>query len=306
MLFQRALAAAGRGELVPLTRLLYADLYLDPETLEAIPDPGYSDGMYFGVDCQDYGYYTGTPEERTAQYLAAAGPVQERYSRVGASVFLSDLPCTTWASSSQVQERPAPLRADGVPTLVLTATGDPITPVGQGESVYRRLADGYLVTTQGGPHVTFGRGNSCPDALVTRFLVDGSTPARETSCSGALVAPYVPLAPVSAYELPSPRAALASAETEIQYLPEFYYWDGESSLAAGCPYGGGTIRFRPTGSGAQLRLRKCGFSRGLLFDGAGSYDWNVDRFVLDVRASGRFQGTFRYERDGGQTTVTRA
>jgi pimeloyl-ACP methyl ester carboxylesterase len=305
MLFQRALAAAGRGQLVPLVRLLYADLYVDPQTLEPVPDPSYSDGMYYGVDCQDYAYYSGTPAERASQYLAAAVPVAARYPRVGELVFLSDLACAFWPDAAQNRPRPAPLRAEGVPTLVLAATGDPITPVGEGEDVYRRLADGYLIETRGGPHVTFGRGNACPDTFVTLFLVNGALPNRRVTCQGRLVAPYVPLAPARAAAFSSAREALASAETEIEYLPEFYYWGAEEPGKAGCPYGGGTLRFSPTDSGARLTLRRCGFSSGLLFDGTGSYDWDADRFELDVRASGRFRGSFRYVRNGARTTVTR-
>ena len=88
MLLQRAIAAAGRGDLVPLQRLAYANLYVDPGTLEPIVDPTYSDAMYYGVDCQDYSYFSGTPDERAQQYLAAAVQVDHDLPRVGSAVFL--------------------------------------------------------------------------------------------------------------------------------------------------------------------------------------------------------------------------
>ena len=57
MMFVRALAAyTANGTLVPLARLLYIDLGLDPQTLDVILDPYYSDAVFFGVECQDYGY----------------------------------------------------------------------------------------------------------------------------------------------------------------------------------------------------------------------------------------------------------
>ena len=295
MMLQRAIAAAGRGDLVPLLRLAYVNFVVDPQTLEAIPDPSYSDGMYYGVDCRDYGYYTGTPEERAAQYLAAAQPVAERYPRTGEDIFLSDLPCAFWPGASQDQTRPAPLVAEGVPTLVLTSTADPITPAGQGKSVFERLADGYLVTTQGGPHGTFAWGYPCPDELVTRFLVAGETPdARESTCPGRLADAYVPLAPARAAAFKNAQAALASAETEITYLPEYYYWDGVTPTSVGCPVGGGTMRMRESRNGYRFVFRRCGFTRGVLLTGTGSYDSNRDRFVLDVTLTGRFDGRFRY------------
>ncbi len=295
MLLQRAIAAAGRGDLVPLLRLLYADLVVDPETLAAIPDPSYSDGMYYGVDCQDYAYYEGTPAERATQYVQGAAAVGQQYPRLGEAIYLSDLPCAFWADARQDPERPPALVAEGVPALVLVATGDPITPVGEGESVFRRLDDGYLVTTNGGPHVTFGRGIPCPDDLVTRFLVSGTTPgARESTCPGRLVEGYVPLAPTTAAAFRNARSALASAETEISYLPEYYYWDGVTPTAAGCPVGGGTMRMRETASGAGFRFVRCGFTTGVVMTGTGSYDYGRDRFVLDVTLSGRFHGHVRY------------
>jgi len=305
MMLQRAVAAAGRGDLVPLLRLAYVNLVVDPETLAAIPDPGYSDGMYYGVDCQDYGYYQGTPDERAAQFLAAAGPIGARYPKLGADVFLSDLPCAFWPSASQDQARPAPLRAEGVPTLVLTATDDPITPMEQADAVFGRLADGYLITTQGGAHGTFAWGNECPDALVTRFLVKGIAPAaRESRCSGRLADAYVPLAPRTARAFGSASAAFASALREIDYLPEYYYWGGDEATAAGCPAGGGTIRFAPRGNRVAFSFSRCGFSRGFTFSGHGTYDSARDRFTLDVRAQGRFRGAYHVVRNGS-TTVAR-
>jgi hypothetical protein len=191
-----------------------------------------------------------------------------------------------------------------VPTLVLAATGDPITPLGQGENVYRRLADGYLVTTRGGPHVTFGRGNACPDDLVRDFLVGGSPPRRrETACPGALVTRYVPLAPRRAAAFAGVRAAFASAERELAYLPEYYYWDFETPTSVGCPAGGGTVRFAARGSVARLTLRRCGFSKGFVMTGTGSWDYDRDRVVLDVAVSGRFAGSYRYVREGSSVSV---
>jgi pimeloyl-ACP methyl ester carboxylesterase len=306
MLLQRAVAAAGRGDLVPLLRLAYANLYVDPGTLEPTPDPTYSDAMYYGVDCQDYAYYpdAGTPDEQAAQYVADSLAVDAGNPRVGAAVFLSDLPCVFWANALQVDDRPAPLRAEGIPTLVLAALADPITPVAMGERVADRLEDGYLVTTRGGPHVTFGRGNSCPDELVTRFLVEGVVPrTRETFCDGHLADPYVPLAPRTAAGFRSLRAALSSAETELDYLPEYAYWDGATPTSVGCRAGGGTLRLLATGIGERYVLRRCGFTMGVVMTGDGSYDYFRDRFVFDVHLTGRWHGHVRYIRTGGKVTV---
>ena len=307
MLLQRALAAAGRGEVVPLVRLVYSNLYVDPMTLEPILDPTLSDAMYYGVECQDYGTYAGTLEEQARHFTDEARAVATEFPRLGSGIFLGDLPCVFWPGATQDLSRPAPLRAEGVTTLVLGSTGDPITSINQGESVFEDLADGYLVTQRGGPHVIFGRGIPCQDGIVTRFLVDGKPPAhRRTTCPGELVSAYVPLAPTSASLFATPKAVLVSAENEISYLPEYYYWDGLGTLSVGCPFGGGKIRFDETAAGATMTLWSCAFSRGLRLTGSGSIDYGEDRVVLDVQAEGRFNGRFRYVSHGESATVARS
>ncbi|HET9911806.1 MAG TPA: alpha/beta fold hydrolase, partial [Anaerolineales bacterium] len=238
MMFTRALAYASNGDIVPLARLLYIDIPVDPQTLEVIPDPSWSDAIFYGVECQDYGYPGDTPDEKAENYLDAADPFERSIPRL-ASVIYGDLPCAYWPEATSDLSRPDYLLAEGVPTLVLGATADPATPVGHGINVYQHLADGYLITQEGGPHVIFGRGNECPDALVTDFLVNDVVPAeRETVCEGVVADDYVPIAPRSAKSFQDPSEALSSAETEIYYLPEFFYWDGFTPTSVGCTYGG--------------------------------------------------------------------
>ena len=199
MLFNRALAAyASRDDVVPLARLLYLSLGLDPQTLDAVPDPSYSDAIYYAVECQDYGYPGATPDAKAENYLRAGDPIEAAVPRL-ASLFYGDLPCAYWPNATTNMTRPSPLTAPGIPTLVLGATADPATPVNNGISVYQHLQNGYLITQQGGPHVIFGRGVECVDNLVTDFLVKGKTPRqRETTCDGVVADDYVPLAPRTA------------------------------------------------------------------------------------------------------------
>lgn len=187
----KALAAANRNDVEPLARLAYEALGLDPETLTAAVDPSFSDAVYYAVECNDYMLFAdkATPDERAQAYLRAGDPIEASVPRLS-SIFYGDMPCVFWPA--QPDERPAPLKAEGIPTLVLGATADPATPVSNGEAIYRRLADGYLITTQGGSHVIFGYGNECPDQIVTAFLVDDRRPAqRETTCEGTVIGEYV-------------------------------------------------------------------------------------------------------------------
>jgi hypothetical protein len=185
----------------------------------------------------------------------------------------------------------------------LGATADPATPVGNGVSVFEHLDDAYLVTEHAGPHVIFGRGNACPDDLVTAFLVHGTRPStRRSTCPGAIADDYVPLAPARATAFRTAGEALASAETELDYLPEYYYWDGVTPTGVGCP-AGGTLALRAHGALEHFDLTGCAFSAGFAMTGRGSYDTGRDRFELHVRVSDAGPCRLDYVRDGDRTTL---
>jgi pimeloyl-ACP methyl ester carboxylesterase len=301
MLFLRALAAYARDDtLVPLARVLYNSLYLDPDTLQAVPDPSYSDAVYYAVTCRDYAHAGNTPEERALGFLRAGDEMDASLPRM-ASVFYGDLPCVFWPYPQEDQTRPAPLKAEGIPTLVLNATTDPATPYSDAVSVYSRLADGYLVTETGGPHVIFGWGNACVDSLVAAFLVEAKLPAeRETVCEGVVASEFVPLAPLDAAEFENPLEALASVDDEIYYLPEYYYWDYTTPTAIACPFGG-TLAFESSAAGETFMLTECAFSDGFVMTGHGSYDTDQDLFTLKVSVTGLQEGALIYTRDGEGT-----
>jgi len=298
MIFLRALAAAvSRDDLVPLARVLYDSLYLDPETMEPIPDPTYSDGVYYAVECSDYAFGS------AGDYLRAGDVVDTSVPRLGA-IFYGDLPCVFWPTPGE-GARPAPLVAEGIPTLVLVGMADPATPVANARRIAGRLADGYLVTEEGGPHVIFGWGNMCVDTIVTSFLVKGRLPAeRETACGGVVIDEYVSLPP----EIPStaiePLDIFAIVFTEIYYLPEYYYWDLETPRSVGCPFGG-TLHFEPAEEGESFTLADCAFSPGSILTGNGVYQYAEDVFSLTVSISGTLPGDLVYTREGDGTISVR-
>jgi pimeloyl-ACP methyl ester carboxylesterase len=306
MIFVRALAAyTSNKTIVPLARLFYLDLGLDPQTLDVILDPYYSDAVFFGVECQDYGYPGSSPEEKAENYLEAADPIESSIPRLG-SIIYGDLPCTYWPSATSDLTRPKYLTLPGVPTLVLGATADPATPVNQGINVYRHLANGYLITKQGGSHVIFGYGNKCPDKLVTNFLVNNVVPPQhETTCNGFLMDDYVEISPRFAGEFKTPENALSSVETEIYYLPEYFYWDGYTPTSSGCTYGG-TLDFTTNFAGTKnlFTLNNCAFTANFIMTGTGSYNFNNDRFVLKVSTRGRWKCDLQYVRAGDQINIT--
>ncbi len=127
MLLQRALAQAGRGELLPLARILYSALAQDPETLEPIPDDTWSDALYYAVDCADYAFGTGSAEERSDAYFAAGEAAGVSEMRLGTGYFI-DYPCAYWPAHPP-DGRPPYLGDTEFPILILGATWDPVHAV---------------------------------------------------------------------------------------------------------------------------------------------------------------------------------
>jgi hypothetical protein len=180
--------------------------------------------------------------------------------------------------------------------LVLGSTVDPVTPYHQGIDVHSRLADGYLMSKEGGPHVIFGWGEICPDVEVTAFILDGTPPVTET-CDGDVVGVYQPL--FSAGGDDDPETLLDALEWEISYLPEYYYWDGYTDSGAGCP-GGGTVAFTAADAGDEFVFEDCAFSSDVVVTGSGAYDWENDVFTLDATIG---DCAYAYERAGEEYSV---
>lgn len=304
MLFLRALAYYSRdNDLVMLARHLYSAMSVDPVTFEAIYDPSYSDAIYYSVQAQDYSYFEGTPTERANAYLQAGLPVEAKLPYM-ASWFYGDLPVVFWPGALETDVRPAPLAAENIPTFVLGSTADSATPYSNALSVFQNLSDGYLITQEGGPHVIYGRGNSCIDDLVTAFLVDDVVPeTRRIICQGSIIEDFIPLAPRHASAFDSILEALVSTDDEIYYLPEYYYWDFVTPVSIGCSYGG-TLTFAPSEKGETFIIDECSFSEGLVMTGVGDYDYDTGIFNLEVEVSGVFEGMLIYKReDMGRITV---
>ncbi len=304
MLLQRALAQASRGQLLPLARLASNSLGQDPETLHAIPDPSYSDAMYYAVECMDYDYRAGSPDASARAYLRAGVRAGMRDVRLG-SVFYGDLPCAYWPVHPATTARPAPLVHTTYPVFVLASSTDPATPYAGALRIFNRLDNAYLVVQPGGPHVIFGRGNACPDDLVTAYLVDGRAPAqRRTYCDWAGVDPYVSIPAASVAGYPDALAAMAAVDDEINTNGDYWYWDGGGTLRYGC-LDGGWIAYVASDDGADLELHACAFSRGLPLSGSGVLDSSKGTFSLSVTGPGSTRLAYIRAADGTRSVTGR-
>ncbi|HET7169515.1 MAG TPA: alpha/beta fold hydrolase [Candidatus Limnocylindrales bacterium] len=283
MLALRAIAAADRGDWVPMARLVHAGL----GTLE--PSATSSDFAYYATWCADR--VVVPPDGGLGAYLRSADDAGLTTPPM-ADVYLSGAACHAWPIP------PGPLPASTLPAgsdfpvVILTAAADPITPAATAYRLadrFRATTDVYMVATSGGPHVTFGRGDACPDDVVAELLTSGSRPRRSiTSCPGAVIDPYVGLVrrAVGEDELSFLGRSLA---VELLATPEYQDWDGAAPLAFGCRFGG-RIEVARRDQADRIDVRGCQVVEGRSLSGTGTYrdDGSVEFEVTFARGSLRY------------------
>jgi pimeloyl-ACP methyl ester carboxylesterase len=301
MLALRALSAAEGGDWVPMARLVYGGFDLSPGAV--------SDFAYYATGCADR--HAAGPEPDTRAFLQALKGSPLEKTRTG-SVYLSSAACHAWplpAATSPPDSLPA---VAPFPVLILSATADPITPATHGRRIadrYRPLTETYVLETLEGPHVTFGRGNTCPDDAVIDLLLEDVRPAESvTSCPGQLVAPFLELASEEAGEDPLSYRARA-LDLELLAHPDYRSWDGLGQLTIGCRFGGRLevkteIAPEPAaetgslGSTERITVSACAVVRGEAMTGTGAYR-GTEEAEFEVRFPGgeltyRIVGESRY------------
>jgi pimeloyl-ACP methyl ester carboxylesterase len=142
---------------------------------------GRYDGNLFqalnAVNCLDKD--DGVPTAQVARYLPRFRRASPTF---GDSFAYGMATCALWPVHSGHQ--PAPVRAAGSPPiLVVGTTRDPATPLVWARSLARQLDKGVLVTRDGDGHTGFRQGSSCVDRTVEGYLVDGTVPSSDVSCS---------------------------------------------------------------------------------------------------------------------------
>ena len=303
--FLRALAAASQGDMVPLLRLAYSNLYIDPETEIGFSDPTWFGAAYFAINCLDYSDGSASPEANAQRILTEARAFAPQAPRLLRSYYLERLVCAYWPAASE-KARPEPFAGGDYPTLILNSDMDPITPVSMAYSVLDSVRNGYLVVMQGGPHVIWGRGLACPDATVSRLIIEGTPPPEQVQlCTQDFIDPYLPLtltgdpANLDAYALGR------AIETELTASVDFAGWSYTEVLEFTCDHGG-RIKAMPTDSGAALQFTGCAFWPDLPLYGAGEMDFYGANIMLELDLSvlGAARGAFVYVSDSSAGTAS--
>lgn len=285
-LLQRAVAAASHDDFVPLAKLYYDSLSVDQDTLAPIPDPTFSDAVYYAVECQDYAFYPGAGDAnaRLDAWVAGAEAAGVTDLRL-ASAYFGDLPCLYWPNTPATDARPAPITHTAYPVVVLTSTTDPATPIANGMRIFSRLDDAYFFQAVGGPHVIYAWGDACPDDAMTALIADGTRPAtRVTTCDGQVADAYVRNAAQAKTDYPSALSLMRSMDDQIRNTDDYAYRLENDPLTAGCDHGG-SITYTPTDKGTDVALSGCAFTPDLPLTGTGVIDDDAGTFRLDVTSA---------------------
>ncbi len=296
MLFLRALAAANRGDFIPMARLGYENMTIDPVTFEYIGDPTFSDTMFLSVLCTDDSFFSGTQEEKIAKTIEAGQDSNGTIPRLDGSIY-TGLSCAFWPSSPKEVPTTPPLKAEGVPTFVLNATLDPATPFEEGKAVFERLDNGYHLYVEGGRHSIYGWGFDCPDKYISDFMVDGTLPAeREIVCEDwgtDVIRAYEPLIKQNAGDYADVLETFQAIETDIQLQAEYFYGLFTEDVSVACPFGG-SFTFGPGDAGEAYTFDKCEYVKGFALTGSGTYDYDASVITYETQVTGVKEGSLVY------------
>jgi pimeloyl-ACP methyl ester carboxylesterase len=69
------------------------------------------------------------------------------------------------------------------PILIVGTTRDPATPYKWSKSLAKIFSSSVLITLDGDGHTGHGRGSTCVDSAVDRYLLTGATPKSELFCA---------------------------------------------------------------------------------------------------------------------------
>jgi hypothetical protein len=303
MIYLRALAAAHRNDFVPMARLLYALQDYDPATERYIGDPNFSYTDFFVVNCADVSFATGaTVDDRVQDILKNSEGSYGLTPRLDEGLY-SDLTCVFWPDSPSEDTAKPPLKATGVPTLVLNATLDPATPYEGGKAVASRLDDGYHIYVDGGEHGSYLNDEACPDDYVTNLLVYGEKPSeREIKCtwSSPVMWSYQRPAPEDASQIGTGNDLLIfiyTTDFDILFTPEFLFASGdEGKVETACPYGGKlSFELDKKSKMENFTFTQCEYTKGFAMTGTGTFNTDNGDRGLDIDITGTKTGHLKFD-----------
>jgi pimeloyl-ACP methyl ester carboxylesterase len=130
------------------------------------------------VNCLDLPPAFTSPEQvrKTLRAFRKASPV------FGEGLAWASLSCAYWPVHAT--GHPHRISAKGAAPIVVVGTlRDPATPYTWARSLASQLDSGRLLTYDGDGHTAYGRGSTCIDTAINRYLVTGTAPKNGKRCS---------------------------------------------------------------------------------------------------------------------------
>lgn len=140
-------------------------------------DPGFDPAGFaanLAVTCADRGDRDIGPDAVRAD----AADLGARYPVFGETFAWSRLICTTWPVGPTLEVVTEPVETDGA-VLVVTSTGDPLTPASFTEAMAEQMAGATILTYTGPEHVAYVA-SDCARFAVNDFLTEGVLPESAT------------------------------------------------------------------------------------------------------------------------------
>jgi pimeloyl-ACP methyl ester carboxylesterase len=286
--FLQTLATAEHGDFVPLLRMGYRAIEVDPDTLEPASERGSPFGIYwgafYGISCADYAVAAGDPVAMARAAIEEGLAQRDAYPRFYGYLIGLRPECQFWPAVAE--KSPSRIFTGGTyKTLVLAGDADAATPIAQGRAVYGRVPEASMVTVHGGPHVLYGWGDSCVDNVVTEWLVDDVEPQPgNRTCNQTVLNAHYAIDVVGLHQPDEGNdvgwGIIAAIETAILSSG----WDEVEAGRIGCSHGG-TMTMRPAaGDGGieRYRMESCGIWPGVEVTGIAIYRESDERWGWEM------------------------
>ena len=259
------------GDDIPLARLSAPIGYASDEVAQ-------SDFAYYATLCADFSGETSSdaarlPHGRAGGRSACAGRSGPSTSRGCRAV--------DWPGRTVGRPSPAPLTTTPFPVIVAERRRGSDHAAETASRIAARLSDGYLLTTAGGGHGSFGLGAPCPDAIVAALLLRDERPkTRMVDCPGRLTARYIPPLPV--FKGLAPIDIARAIDDELWSDPDLLYpAPNDPQGVIGCRHGG-TIGVNEESDSLRLTFHDCQIFSGQPMSGTARYA-NEGGATFDIR-----------------------
>jgi pimeloyl-ACP methyl ester carboxylesterase len=156
----------------PTIALQLADFYYNRENGEYLDN---STEAFRAYNCMDYPLdATEAEKAATDAQIAAEAPTVAPY-------WSGPDPCENWPYPP-TGTRGAITAEGAAPIVVVGTTNDPATPYEWSVALAEQLASGVLITRVGEGHTGYNKGNTCVDAAVEAYLLQGTVPEDGLRC----------------------------------------------------------------------------------------------------------------------------